>query len=224
MTGDAIKLYSYWRSSACYRVRIALNLKQLPYETIPIHLAKDEQHAAGFHDINPQELIPVLKHGGRMLRQSLAIIDYLDETWENEHPLMPSVARDRQRVRAIAQMIACDIHPLGNLRVQQYLEKNFKVDQAGREDWTRHWIRSGFEAVEAVLADSTATGTYCEGDAPSMADCCLVPQAYNAVRFGIKLAEYPQINRVVGECLKLPAFDAARPEKQPYCPPESRVK
>src|SRR5688572_3923347 len=162
MTGDAIKLYSYWRSSACYRVRIALNLKQLPYETIPIHLARNEQHAAGFHDVNPQELIPVLKHGGRMLRQSLAIIDYLDENWENDHPLMPSVARDRQRVRAIAQMIACDIHPLGNLRVQQYLEKEFGASEQQREAWTRNWVQAGFRALEEVLADSTATGTYCE--------------------------------------------------------------
>src|SRR5262245_16868032 len=116
MSGDAIKLYSYWRSSACYRVRIALNLKQLSFETIPIHLLKDggEQHSADFHEVNPQELIPVLMHGGRMLRQSLAIIDYLDENFDTNRPLMPNVARERQRVRAIAQMIACDIHPLGN--------------------------------------------------------------------------------------------------------------
>jgi len=226
MSGDAIKLYSYWRSSACYRVRIALNLKQLPYETIPIHLVKDggEQHSPEFHDVNPQELIPVLMHGGRMLRQSLAIMDYLDENWENKHPLMPSVARDRQRARAIAQMIACDIHPLGNLRVLQYLESEFGADEAQREHWARHWIRIGLRSVEEVLADSTATGTYCEGDAPSMADCCLVPQAYNAVRFGVPLAEFPNIERIVGDCLKLPAFDAARPEKQPDCPAEFRGK
>jgi maleylacetoacetate isomerase len=224
MTGDNIKLYSYWRSSACYRVRIALNLKQLPYETIPVHLANNEQHAAGFHDINPQELIPVLKHGGRMLRQSLAIMDYLDENWENNRPLMPNVARDRQRVRAISQMIACDIHPLNNLRVQQYLEKEFGAKEKQREAWTRRWISDGFDAVEAVLADSTATGSYCEGDAPTMADCCLVPQVYNALRFGMKLDKYPNIVRINAECLQLPAFDEARPEKQPDCPPESRAK
>ena len=222
MTGDAIKLYSYWRSSACYRVRIALNLKQLPYETVAVHLAKGEQHADGFHDVNPQELIPVLSHGGRLLRQSLAIIDYLDENFDTSRPLMPSVARERQRVRAIAQMIACDIHPLNNLRVQQYLEKEFKASEKQREAWTRHWIEEGFVALEAVLKDSLATGTYCEGDSPTMADCCLVPQVYNAQRFGISLDKYPNIARINAECLKLPSFDDARPEKQPDCPPVQR--
>ena len=218
MTGDAIKLYSYWRSSACYRVRIALNLKQLPYETIAVHLAKGEQHADGFQEVNPQELIPVLMHGGRMLRQSLAIIDYLDENFDTNRPLMPSVARERQRVRAIAQMIACDIHPLNNLRVQQYLEKEFKASEKQREAWTRHWIEEGFVALEAVLKDSLATGTYCEGDSPTMADCCLVPQVYNAQRFGVKLDKYPNIKRINDECMKLPAFQDARPEAQPDCP------
>ena len=218
MTGDAIKLYSYWRSSACYRVRIALNLKQLPYETIAVHLAKGEQHADGFQEVNPQELIPVLMHGGRMLRQSLAIIDYLDENFDTNRPLMPSVARERQRVRAIAQMIACDIHPLNNLRVQQYLEKEFKASEKQREAWTRHWIEEGFVALEAVLKDSLATGTYCAGDSPTMADCCLVPQVYNAQRFGVKLDKYPNIKRINDECMKLPAFIDASPEKQPDCP------
>jgi maleylacetoacetate isomerase len=211
MTGDAIKLYSYWRSSACYRVRIALNLKQLPYETVPVHLAKGEQHADGFHEVNPQELIPVLMHGGRMLRQSLAIIDYLDENFDANRPLMPNVARERQRVRAIAQMIACDIHPLNNLRVQQYLEKEFKASEKQREAWTRHWIEEGFVALEAVLQDSLATGTYCEGDSPTMADCCLVPQVYNANRVGVKLDRFPNIRRINDECLKLPAFVDAPP-------------
>jgi maleylacetoacetate isomerase len=215
MHGDTIKLYSYWRSSACYRVRIALNLKGLPYETIPVHLVKGEQHAEGFHDVNPQELIPVLMHGGRMLRQSLAIIDYLDENFDTSRPLMPSVARERQRVRAIAQMIACDIHPLNNLRVQQYLEKEFKATEKQREAWTRRWIEEGFVALEAVLKDSAATGTYCEGDSPTMADCCLVPQVYNARRFGVSLDKYPNIARINDACLELPAFDEARPEKQP---------
>jgi maleylacetoacetate isomerase len=224
MTGDAIKLYTYWRSSACYRVRIALNLKHLPYESVAVHLLKDggEHHNPEFHELNPQELIPVLMHGGRMLRQSLAIIDYLDENWENKRPLMPNVARDRQRVRAISQMIACDIHPLNNLRVMQYLEKEFGAEEQQREAWTRNWIRAGFRAVEEVLADSTATGTFCEGDAPTMADCCLVPQVYNAQRFGISLDDFPIIASVNAACLKLPEFDAARPEKQPDCPPESR--
>jgi len=218
MAAESIKLYSYWRSSACYRVRIALNLKGIDYQTLPIHLLRDggEQHGAQFSQINPQELIPVLLHGGRVLRQSLAIIDYLDETWSN-NPLMPSIARDRQRVRAIAQMIACDIHPLGNLRVLQYLESQFGADQAQREDWARHWMRLGFAALEKVLGDPS-TGTFCEGDTPTMADCCLVPQAYNAARFGIDLAEFPHIARINAACLALEAFDAARPERQPDAP------
>jgi maleylacetoacetate isomerase len=218
MTGDAIKLYTYWRSSACYRVRIALNLKQLPYESIAVHLAKGEQHAVDFHGVNPQELIPVLMHGGRMLRQSLAIIDYLDENWENKHPLMPNVARDRQRVRAISQMIACDIHPLNNLRVMQYLEKEFGAEEQQRDAWTRNWIRAGFRALEEVLADSTATGTYCEGDAPTMADCCLVPQVYNARRFGVAVDRYPVIESIDALCRKLEAFALAAPEAQADAP------
>lgn len=219
MSGDSIKLYSYWRSSACYRVRIALNLKGLAYETIPVHLVKDggEQHLPGFQEINPQELIPVLMHGGRVLRQSLAIMEYLDETFAAK-PLLPSIARDRQRARAIAQTIACDIHPLGNLRVQQYLESHFGASQDQRDDWTRHWIRTGFEALEKVLVDNPSTGAFCEGDSPTMADCCLVPQAYNAKRFGLDLSDFPNIDRITTACLSLAPFDAARPERQPDAP------
>ena len=217
MTAELIKLYSYWRSSACYRVRIALNLKGMAYETLPVHLLRDggEQHTARFNDINPQEMIPVLVHGGRILRQSLAIMEYLDETWASSNQLMPAIARDRQRVRAIAQMIACDIHPLGNLRVQQYLESHFGADQSQLDHWMRHWVRSGFTALEKVLEGNPSTGTYCEGDTPTMADCCLVPQVYNALRSGIELAEFPNIARINAACLELKAFDAARPEKQP---------
>jgi maleylacetoacetate isomerase len=219
MTAE-IKLYSYWRSSACYRVRIALNLKELAYETIPVHLVREggEQHTAEFHMINPQELIPVLNHGGRQLRQSLAIMEYLDEIFTSGRPLMPSVARERQRSRAIAQMICCEIHPLNNLRVIQYLESAFGADESQRDHWTRHWIRTGFVALEKVLEDNPSTGEFCEGDMPTMADCCLVPQAYNAVRFGISLAEYPNIARINAACLALPEFDLARPEKQPDAP------
>src|SRR6187549_544868 len=178
MSGDDIKLYSYWRSSACYRVRIALNLKGLAYESVPIHLVTDggEQHREAFREINPQELIPVLQHGERVFRQA--------------------IARDRARCRAIADMVAMDIHPLGNLRVQQYLEHTLGVDATAREDWTRHWVRLGFEALERVLADSSSTGAFCEGDTPTMADCCLVPQAYNARRFGIDVGAYPTIARI----------------------------
>ena len=215
---ESLKLYTYWRSSAAYRVRIALNLKGLAYESIAVHLAKDEQHAAGFHEINPQELIPVLRHGGRVLTQSLAIMEYLDEAFP-DRPLLPAVARDRQRARAIAAMVACDIHPLGNLRVQQYLERELGATAEQREAWTRHWIGTGFEAIERVLADSPSTGEFCEGDRPTVADCCLVPQVYNARRFKLDLAAFPNIARIDAACQALEAFDAARPERQADAPP-----
>lgn len=220
MISDSLKLYSYWRSSACYRVRIALNLKGMEYETLPVHLLRDggEQHSREFHEVNPQQLIPVLRHGGRLLRQSMAIMEYVDETWP-DHPLLPSVARDRQRVRAISQMITCDIHPLANLRVLQYLERQFGAGQEQRDDWSRHWIRSGFSALEKVLEDNPSTGSFCEGDVPTIADCCLVPQAYNALRFGIDLAAFPHVARITANCLALPEFDAAKPERQPDAPP-----
>ena len=173
MPSETLTLYTYWRSSACYRARIALNLKGLEYESVAVHLANNEQHLPEFREVNPQELIPVLRHGDRMLRQSLAIMEYLDETFP-DNPLLPVPARDRERTRAIALMIACEIHPLGNLRVQQYLERELGASQEQRETWTRHWINAGFQAVEAVLKDNPSTGTFCEGDTPTIADCCLV--------------------------------------------------
>ena len=217
MIGDSVKLYSFWRSSACYRVRIALNLKRVAFETAPVHLANNEQHEAAFKEINPQEIIPVLMHGGRVLRQSLAIMEYLDESWP-ENPLLPSVARDRQRSRAIAQAIACEIHPLNNLRVLRYLETEFGVEQEKREAWIRHWIENGFAALEQILADNPSTGAFCEGDRPTIADCCLVPQVYNAKRFGVDMTPYPSIERINADCLALDAFDEARPELQPDAP------
>ncbi|KFN42361.1 hypothetical protein N790_11530 [Arenimonas malthae CC-JY-1] len=217
MNPGSIRLYSYWRSSAAYRVRIALNLKGMPYETLPVHLARGEQHKAPFSDLNPQELVPVLLHGSRILRQSMAIMEYLDETWPTP-PLMPTTARDRQRVRALAQMIACDIHPLNNLRVLQFFENTWNVPQAERDAWVRHWMQVGFEALEDTLADNPSTGTFCDGEMPTMADCCLVPQVYNAVRFGVDLAPYRTIRRINDACLALEAFEAARPENQPDAP------
>lgn len=219
MSSESLKLYSYWRSSACYRVRIALNLKGLQYETLAVHLVNNggEQHASAFRSVNPQELVPVLVHGERVMRQSLAIIDYLEEAFSDHPALMPSTARERQRCRAIAQMVAADIHPLGNLRVQQYLETTLGADAAQREDWTRHWINEGFRAIEQVL-DDPSTGAFCEGDTPTMADCCLVPQVYGARRFGVDMGAYPIIERIEKACLALESFEAARPETQPDAP------
>ncbi|KFN42628.1 hypothetical protein N789_13385 [Arenimonas oryziterrae DSM 21050 = YC6267] len=212
-----LRLYSYWRSSAAYRVRIALNLKGLAYETVPVHLVRDggEQHAATFSELNPQELVPVLVHGSRILKQSMAIIEYIDETWATAPALMPVVARDRQRVRAIAQVIACDIHPLNNLRVQQYLESTFGATQEQRDEWTRHWLRNGLAALEHILGDNPSTGDYCDGEAPTLADCCLIPQVYNAKRFNIDMTPYPTVRHINETCLALEAFDKARPENQP---------
>ncbi len=218
--GERLVLYSYWRSSAAYRVRIGLNLKRLAYEIAPVHLLRDggEQHAPAYREANPQQLVPVLQHGGRMLRQSLAILEYLDEVWP-EPALLPATARERQRARALAQLVACDVHPLNNLRVLQYFEREWNVPQPEREDWVRHWMAEGFAAFEALLADDPATGEFCEGNVPGIADCCLVPQLYNARRFGLDLDPYPTLLRVEATCLALPAFDAARPERQPDAPP-----
>ena len=219
MSSGIIRLYSYWRSSAAYRVRIALNLKGLPFETMPVHLLQDggQQHTPEFNDLNPQELVPVLMHGNRILRQSMSIIEYLDETWPTP-PLMPATARERQRVRAIAQMIACDIHPLNNLRVLQFMDKTWNVPQPERDTWTRHWIKVGLDAVEDTLCDNPSTGDFCDGEQPTMADCCLVPQVFNAERFGVDMAPYRTIRRIVQTCLAMDEFKKARPENQPDAP------
>ncbi len=217
---EGLRLYSYWRSSAAYRVRAALNLKGLPYEIIPVHLTNNggEQHNADYSELHPQELVPLLRDGGRVVRQSMAIIEYLDETYDGELKLVPATARDRARVRALAQVIACDIHPINNLRVMQYLEREFNMPTVEREQWSRHWIEEGFRAFETMLVDSPSTGVFCEGDDPSLADVCLVPQVYNAQRWAVDMSKYPTIARINDECLRLPAFDRARPENQPDAP------
>jgi len=216
MTGG-IKLYDYWRSSASYRVRIALNLKGLVYEQHPIHLVRDggEQHTPEYRAVNPQEFVPVLVDGRRVIRQSLAIIEYLDETYDGEMKLLPTTARDRARVRALAQMVACDIHPLNNRRVMLFLENELGATSEQRGLWMRHWIEDGFRSFETLVDGHPSTGRFCEGDAPTVADICLVPQVYNAHRFGVDMSAFPTIERVVAACLELPAFDAARPENQP---------
>jgi len=214
---EGLKLYDYWRSSASYRVRIALNLKGLNYEQHPIHLVRNggEQHSADYVAVNPQRFVPVLVDGRRVIRQSLAIIEYLDETYDGEMKLLPAIARDRARVRALALMVACDIHPLNNSRVMKFLEREFGASQDTRDAWMRHWIEEGFASFETLVAGHPSTGTFCEGDAPTLADVCLIPQVYNARRFGVDMTAFPTIERIEAACLELNAFDAARPENQP---------
>ncbi len=216
MVGE-LKLYSYWRSSAAYRVRIALNLKGLNYTLEPVHLVRDggEQHSAEYRKVNPQELVPVLVDGRRVIRQSLAIIEYLDETYDGETKLLPTTARDRARVRALALAIACDIHPLNNTRVMRYLERELGADENARHRWIRHWIEEGFASFEELIARHPSTGLFCEGDTPTLADICLVPQVYNARRFGVDMTAYPTIETIVAACLEMDAFERARPENQP---------
>lgn len=212
---DRIILYTYWRSSAAYRVRIGLNLKGLPWEPRWVHLVRDggEQRHASYRALNPQQLVPTLLHGGEVLTQSMAILEYLDDTFPDS-PLLPGDAVGRARVRALAQLVACDIHPINNLRVMQYLEHTLQVSADDRTRWTLHWMAEGLAAMEAMLAGSTGTGTFCHGDRPGLADACLLPQLYNAHRFGLDLSAYPTLQRIEAACLALPAFDAARPEGQ----------
>ncbi|MFZ0673838.1 MAG: maleylacetoacetate isomerase [Pseudolabrys sp.] len=208
-----MKLFSYLRSSAAYRVRIALNLKELPYEIVPIHLTKDggRQHTQEFRAINPLARVPALElSGGEVLTQSLAIIEYLDEI-HPEPPLLPPAALGRARARAIAQMIACDIHPLNNLIALQYLRRQLKHEQPDIDAWYHHWITQGFTAMEEMLDPAP----YACGQHVTVADICLVPQVANARRLKVPLEKFPKIVAVDAACLKLPAFDKARPENQP---------
>ena len=210
-----MKLWGYFRSSAAFRVRIALNLKRLSYEQASIHLRKNEQGRPDFLALQPQGLVPALDDDGDVLIQSMAIIEYLDETHPTP-PLLPGHPVDRARVRALAQAVACDIHPIDNLRVLRYLAKPLGHDETVVEAWYNHWIKLGFDGIERLLADDERTGTFCHGETPSLADICLVPQVYNAKRYpSFDMAPYPTIRRVFDACMKLDAFDAARPEKQP---------
>jgi maleylacetoacetate isomerase len=219
MAAEGMKLYSYWRSSAAYRARIALNLKGLPYELVPVNIAPGagDQHTPGYHAVNPQRMVPVLVDGERVVRQSLAIVEYLDESYGGAR-LLPVTARERARARSLALVVACDIHPLNNTRVLQWLESEFNTPQVERERWVRHWIETGLEALEELLAGNPSTGAFCEGDSPSIADICLAPQCYNAQRFMVDLTRYPTVRRIYEQCLTVPAFDRARPENQPDAP------
>ena len=206
-------LYDYFRSSAAFRVRIALNVKGLVAERRFVHLRRGEQREPAYLELNPQGLVPMLVVGDRRLTQSLAIIEYLDE----KHPLpplLPPGLEDRAWVRALALSIACDIHPLNNLRVLKYLSREYRIDEPRRDEWYRQWVRAGFDALETQLA-ARAAGPYCAGDTPSVADLCLVPQVANAHRLNVDMAPYPRIASINAACLLLPAFAEAQPERQP---------
>ena len=209
-----MQLYSYFRSSAAYRARIALHLKGLPFDYAPVHLRKGEQNAEAYRALNRQELVPTLIDGDTAVTQSLAIIEYLDER-HPEPPLLPSAPAGRARVRAIALAICCDIHPLNNLRVLRYLVHTLKIGEEAKDAWYRHWIDTGLAALEAQLAADAATGTFCHGDVPTMADVCLVPQLANARRVNIPLDGYPTLLRIDATCRPLDAFARAAPDRQP---------
>lgn len=213
-----LTLYGYWRSSAAYRVRIALNLKGLAYRQVPVHLVKDggQQRAADYRALNPQQLVPLLvdeANGGARISQSLAILEYLDEVFPVP-ALLPADPVERAQVRSLAMHIACEIHPLNNLRVLQYLSAELGVDDEAKNAWYRHWVETGLEAVERQLAAGPA-GDFCHGDTPGLADCVLVPQIFNAQRFGCRLDHVPRVMRVFERCMQHPAFIAAQPSRCP---------
>jgi maleylpyruvate isomerase len=211
-----MKLYDYFRSSAAYRVRIALNFKGLtPDDRASVHLRMGNQRAQDYLALNPQGLVPALEvDDGRVLTQSLAIVEYLNEI-QPEPALLPDTPEARARVRAIALSIACEIHPLNNLRVLNYLTGTLGTTDEQKNGWYRYWIDVGFEALERQLARDRETGTYCHGDTPTLADICLVPQLANARRFKIDLTPYPTLTRIEAACNKLPAFALAAPARQP---------
>ncbi|MEJ0010369.1 MAG: maleylacetoacetate isomerase [Alphaproteobacteria bacterium] len=208
----SLTLYDYWRSSAAYRVRIALNLKGLAYDSVPVNLLRSEQKSAPYRARNPQGLVPFLASDKGGFSQSLAILEYLNEAYPNP-PLLPSSLEARAHARAIAQHIACELHPLGNLRVRQYMERAH-LAEAVRKQWVEHWLRDGLASLEAMVKRTSHDGRFCIGGAPGMADICLVPQLYSARRFLPELAAYPTLTAIDAHCTALPAFVAASPEKQ----------
>lgn len=209
-----MKLYGFSRSSAAFRVRIALNLKGLAYEDEFIHLRRGEQRGSEYLAVNPQGLVPALEADGHTLIQSMAIIEYLDET-HPEPPLLPHDPGGRARVRAMAEIVACDIHPINNLRVLRYLHGPLGHDQPVIEAWYNHWIAAGFEALERLLVGDRRSGAFCHGDTPGLADIALVPQAVNSERYNLDLSPYPAVSRIYANCMRLDAFSAAHPNNQP---------
>ena len=208
-----MKLYTYFRSSAAFRVRIALNLKRLAYQPVFVHLAKGAHRQPDYAEVNPQALLPTLElDDGTRLTQSLAIIEWLDEKYPTP-ALLPKDPLPRARVRSLAYLVACEIHPLNNLRVLQHLKRALGLSQEQIDHWYRHWIADGLAKLEADLA-RLGTGKFCHGDAPTLADCCLVPQIFNANRYNSDLAPYPTTMRVFENCMKLEAFERAQPAKQ----------
>lgn len=210
-----LKLHTYFRSSAAYRVRIALNLKGLAYEAIPVHLLKNggEQLQESYRAINPAGLVPTLQDDGHILTQSLAILEYLEEAYP-EVPLLPRNRFARARVRALAQTIACEIHPLNNLRVLKYLTGTLQLSEEAKTQWYRHWTEQGLLTLEAHLTRDKEAGAFCHGDTPTMADCCLVPQVFNAQRFQVDLSAYPTVMAIHARCGTVDAFAAAHPTQQ----------
>ncbi|WP_295801370.1 maleylacetoacetate isomerase [uncultured Microbulbifer sp.] len=207
-------LHGYFRSSASYRVRIALNLKGLEYQYHPVNLLKGEQRGEAYRALNPQGLVPALiNDDGKTLTQSLAILEWLDET-HPQVPLLPADPSERARIRALAYNVACDIQPIQNLRVLKYIQTELGASDEQKVEWIRHWINGGFDALEMQLA-ADFDGPFAAGSAPGLFECCLIPQIYNAQRFGVDIARYPTIEHIADACAAMPAFEDARPENQP---------
>ncbi|MCX7143186.1 MAG: maleylacetoacetate isomerase [Proteobacteria bacterium] len=209
-----MKLYTFFRSSAAFRLRIALNCKGLAYEPQIVSLPKDEHKRSDYLAVNPQGLVPALEDGGKVYVQSLATMEYLEEKY-SQPPLLPAAAEDRAYVRAVAQIIACEIHPMNNLRTLRYVKKSYGLDDDGVNTWYRHWIAEGLGSLESYLAGCGKSGKYCFRDQVTIADCCLVPQVFNAQRYECDLAPYPVIMGIFGQCMKLDAFVKAQPNRQP---------
>lgn len=209
-----MRLHNYFRSSASFRVRIALGLKGLAYEYVAVNLARGEQLEPHCAELGPAQAVPMLEDGPVKVTQSLAIIEYLDER-HPQPPLLPAHAAARARVRSLAQDIACEIHPLNNLRVLRYLVRELGASEDAKNAWYRHWVERGLAVVDRRLASEAETGRHCHGDAPTLADCVLVPQIFNARRFDCRLDHVPTVMRIFDTCMALPAFDAARPERCP---------